>query len=128
MRILRRIPTDCTFDQGSFKDYALFHDQYFSFDLTAATDRMPLLLQERILSRIIGKERAKDWSDIMVKEGFSSKGFPGSIHYRAGQPMGAYSSWPMMALTHHVIVQIASFRSLTRSTRDYCLLGDDIVI
>jgi hypothetical protein len=43
--------------------------------------------------------------------------------------MGAYSSWAVMALTHHVIVQIAAFRSgASGFFRHYALLGDDIVI
>lgn len=33
-----------------------------------------------------------------------------------------------MALTHHLIVQISSYRAYKRGTSDYCLLGDDIVI
>jgi len=52
----------------------------------------------------------------------------GDVNYVAGQPMGAYSSWPVMALTHHVIVQIAAIRSGNFGFTDYCLLGDDIVI
>jgi hypothetical protein len=42
--------------------------------------------------------------------------------------MGAYSSWAMLALTHHVIVKVAAIRVGLRSFRDYCVLGDDIVI
>jgi len=34
-------------------------DNYFSFDLSAATDRLPLELQERILSIYTSKEYAK---------------------------------------------------------------------
>lgn len=29
----------------------------------------------------------------------------GSVRYSVGQPMGALSSWAMLALTHHFIVQ-----------------------
>jgi hypothetical protein len=55
------------------------------------------------------------------------------VRYEAGQPMGAYSSWPVMALTHHVIVQVAAIRcsrggSTRRPFSNYCLLGDDLVI
>lgn len=42
--------------------------------------------------------------------------------------MGALSSWAMLALTHHVIVQIASMRVGKPSFTNYALLGDDIVI
>lgn len=33
-----------------------------------------------------------------------------------------------MALTHHVIVQLASLKVSGKKTDKYCLLGDDIVI
>jgi hypothetical protein len=43
--------------------------------------------------------------------------------------MGAYSSWAMLALTHHVIVQVAAYRVGWRAWFPYyALLGDDIVI
>lgn len=42
--------------------------------------------------------------------------------------MGAYSSWAMLALTHHVIVRCASMRAGIRNFDDYLILGDDIVI
>lgn len=45
--------------------------------------------------------------------------------------MGALSSWAMLALTHHVIVQIAAMRVGKPSflqLSNYALLGDDIVI
>jgi hypothetical protein len=43
--------------------------------------------------------------------------------------MGAYSSWAMLALTHHVIVQVASYRAGWRHFFPYyTVLGDDIVI
>jgi len=43
--------------------------------------------------------------------------------------MGAYSSFPMLALSHHVIVQIAARRAgYSVWFPNYALLGDDIVI
>jgi hypothetical protein len=43
--------------------------------------------------------------------------------------MGAYSSFAMLGLTHHVIVQIAAIRAgISGQFRDYCVLGDDVVI
>lgn len=58
----------------------------------------------------------------------------GEIHYGCGQPMGALSSWAMLAVTHHFLVQYARFNvCLDRGypytpTRDYCILGDDLII
>jgi len=45
--------------------------------------------------------------------------------------MGAYSSWPAMALSHHVLVQLSYKVTYPPSTswfQDYALLGDDLVI
>jgi len=43
--------------------------------------------------------------------------------------MGAYSSFGMLALTHHYIVQLAAMRVGHKTWFDvYALLGDDIVI
>jgi hypothetical protein len=45
-RLLRKIPQDCTFDQGSFVESVRnWKDPvYYSVDLTAATDRFPIEL------------------------------------------------------------------------------------
>jgi hypothetical protein len=46
--------------------------------------------------------------------------------------MGAYSSWAMLALTHHLVVQYAAQVACAAGPKqwfkDYCVLGDDIVI
>jgi hypothetical protein len=42
--------------------------------------------------------------------------------------MGAYSSWAGLALTHHVIVQLAATLSGKVGFTAYAILGDDIVI
>jgi hypothetical protein len=49
--------------------------------------------------------------------------------YATGQPMGAYSSWAVFALTHHLWVQFSAKRvGKQLPFTDYRLLGDDIVI
>jgi len=48
--------------------------------------------------------------------------------YAVGQPMGAYSSWAMLALSHHIIVQVAAMNCDKFSFKAYAILGDDIVI
>lgn len=48
------------------------------------------------------------------------------MRYSVGQPMGAYSSFAMLALTHHVIVHVASKRSgIHPKSLIYMVLGDD---
>jgi len=126
--ILRRIPQDCTFDQGAFTSILPSKGPYYSLDLSNATDRMPLLLQKRVISAIVGEERAEAWAHVLVGYGYTAKGYPVPFSYGAGQPMGAYSSWGAMAVTHHILVCISALRCNKPHFKDYCILGDDIVI
>jgi len=130
---------DCTFDQNRFTQHLaeirLRNNSYHSIDLTAATDRMPIALQGRLVEYLYGSaEKMSAWKSILVDLPFTNKSFPKGVVYGTGQPMGAYSSWPVMALTHHIIVQVAAQRSGLSGTRtrprfeNYCLLGDDLVI
>jgi hypothetical protein len=49
-----------------------------------------------------------------------------TVRYAVGQPMGAYSSFACLALTHHVIVRVASQRAGVNPKRLlYAVLGDD---
>lgn len=127
--LLKKIPQDGTFDQNkpfndliiSMKDSPL---KLNGFDLSAATDRLPLDLQELILNRL--NLKGSNWKALLdIKYKFKKE----FIKYSVGQPMGAYSSFAMLAITHHVIVQVAAIKA-GKSERftSYCVLGDDIVI
>jgi hypothetical protein len=59
MKILGKLKTDCTYNQGAFSSMLPPSGPYYCFDLSAATDRMPLLLQVKVLTEVIGKERAE---------------------------------------------------------------------
>lgn len=50
------------------------------------------------------------------------------FRYSVGQPMGALSSWAMLAFTHHAVVRLAANRVGITHFTAYGLLGDDIVI
>lgn len=52
----------------------------------------------------------------------------GSVLYKAGQPMGAHSSWPLFTLSHHLVVQFCANQVGIPNFSQYRLLGDDIVI
>lgn len=123
---LKKIKTDCTFNQDHFQSCLRDSGPYYSLDLKSATDRMPIDFQQIIVQWIVGQKKAIEWRNILVGWGFHSDA--GLIEYKAGQPMGAYSSWPVMALTHHVIVRIAAARVGHNLYENYALLGDDIVI
>jgi hypothetical protein len=129
MIALRGLVTDGTFDQLAplrrLMDRG--HKEFWSFDLSAATDRLPVLLQEQVLGLLISPSFAKAWRHLLVGRPWYHKGVP--FYYSVGQPMGALSSWGMLALTHHLLVQIAAYRvGHRRFFSDYAVLGDDLVI
>lgn len=103
---------------------------FFSLDLKAATDRLPVSLQVDLLTPFLGRETACLWRDMLVSREYVLSGI--KVIYAVGQPMGALSSWHMLAFFHHAIVQWASFRSGVTRSGDwfdgYAVLGDDIVI
>jgi hypothetical protein len=155
--LLRMIPTDGTHDQLK-PIYRLLERRpngpFYSFDLSAATDRIPLSLQKALLSPILTSWGAEALGCLLVgrpyvichkdaglhpdvsreAQGITLSGDLWSVTYGAGQPMGAYSSWAMLAFVHHAIVQWAALRAGVISPgsgywfQDYAVLGDDVVI
>lgn len=148
--ILRIIPQDGTHDQG--KPLLALNEKIvenlrttgkshvYSFDLKAATDRIPSELTVSVLGNLVTPAVAKSWRELLVGMEYSNrplrrrsggKGivFEAMIRYGTGMPMGAYSNWAMLALVHHMIVQFAAYRTGFRGWYEqYALLGDDIVI
>jgi hypothetical protein len=55
-RILKRIPQDMTFKQGQFTEDKVEHKVYYSFDLTAATDKFPIKLIRKVLEGRLSKD------------------------------------------------------------------------
>jgi hypothetical protein len=105
MRYARRIKgNDCTYHQRlvfSFYKKELLSNklEFHSVDLTAATDRLPLLVQEAVLSCIIkDAELANLWfnliSDIKFYIPKHLNNYDGSntIRYSVGQGIGLYTS------------------------------------
>jgi hypothetical protein len=72
------------------------------------------------LARYTKKQVAKarlQWSKI-----------PKAVMYGRGQPMGAYSSFPLLGLWHHCFIQFAAFQVGKFPFTEYRVLGDDSVI
>jgi len=150
--ILRSLPNDGTFNQdASFKrsvEKAKLYGCSFGYDLSAATDRLPIEIQVPIVAgllKILGVDSynraAQNWADILtdrlyrLKEPGNAKGgIPTGLRalsYSVGQPMGALSSFAMLGLTHHLIVQMCAFRCGFNRNEwfdRYEVLGDDIQI
>jgi hypothetical protein len=121
---LRKFSQDCTFNHNHAKP----SNDNFCFDLTAATDRFPLKIQVEFLSSVIGPEKANAWKEVLVSSKFRTPDGK-SISYETGQPMGAYSSWAIFTICHHLIVQLSAKElNIPLPFKEYYLLGDDIVI
>lgn len=124
-KFLEGLPTDGTYDQ--LKPIKALEDNnqtYYSYDLSAATDRLPRDLQKDVLSLFIGKTLSSTWASLVDMPFQVSKGGTEEIRYAVGQPMGAYSSWAMLALTHHMIIQASG----DQVVKNYAVLGDDVVV
>jgi hypothetical protein len=109
----------------------------YSFDLSAATDRLPVAYQKPILNSLA--PRLGDlWADILVGRAYHlsdrmlerlPEDHSSTVYYSVGQPMGALSSWAMLALTHHMIIQFCAYRIGYEGWFPYyAVLGDDVVI
>lgn len=132
-RVLRRIPQDCTFDQGKLQERVEGWDDptFYSVDLTAATDRFPISVIAEVLLGAFSPGWVSHWKNLMVGLPFDApqKGGTDRVSYSVGNPMGAYSSWSSFALAHHFVVFVSCKRAgVPWSKSRYCLLGDDIVI
>jgi len=142
-KVLRKIPQDGTFDQAKpvreLIDRAskVGRTHFWSYDLSAATDRLPISLQILVLGAFTLESFARLWGALLTERDYRTPKEFGTtfgkgstfVRYSVGQPMGAYSSWGMLAWTHHAIVQFAAWRVGHRSWFTwYAVLGDDIVI
>lgn len=143
--LLRKIPQDGTFDQP--KPLRALVDRMnhlglkrcYSYDLSAATDRLPLSVQRLLLNALFSDQALGDsWGTMLADRDFRvppysgkiEKGvLPKKIRYAVGQPMGALSSWAMLAMTHHMIIQAAAHGAGHEKWFElYAILGDDVVI
>lgn len=128
LKLLSKLPQDRTYTQDPHNNWKPRGNRFWSLDLTAATDRFPIDLQEKVISTIYqNREFASAWRNILIDRDFSYE--EGKyVKYSVGQPMGAYSSWATFTLTHHLVVAWAAKLSGLDNFNNYIILGDDIVI
>jgi hypothetical protein len=158
---LKNLPNDGVYDQHSSemraRSKSITYGCSYGYDLSAATDRLPLELQEMVLNQIL-PNLGTFWGPFLTRRDYylylpddfskeigahktaikarSLKGgkAPNSVdigginhpiyynselkpwvrlQYAVGQPMGALSSFAMLAVTHHLIAQLA-YRAFLR--------------
>jgi hypothetical protein len=127
MRLLKKFPGDRTFTQSPFHNWKGC-DKFYSFDLTAATDRFPAEMQRRLIAVVYNDVGFSwDWYNLLIDRGYLSP--EGKLlFYAVGQPMGSHSSWSAFSLTHHLVIQWAAYLCGKYPFHNYIMLGDDIVI
>jgi hypothetical protein len=128
-RCIKSLPWDCTHDQMR----AIPHIQsclrqggkVHSVDLSSATDRFPLTLQETALRAIFHKRFWKH-IDLFIEISRSSWKSPiGEIQWTKGQPLGLYPSFAAFSLTHGLLLlHLANYDFHNQ----FFVVGDDVVI
>lgn len=137
-RLLGEIPQDSTDqEKGITKILEMTSkpDAYIcSADLSAATDRLPAVLQAFVLYRVLrlsgfskAENLAEAWFTIMTRLPYRDPFTSELVTYGAGQGMGIYTSWSMMALTNHILIRAAYAAAKDKSLK-YLVCGDDTVI
>lgn len=128
-RNLPRMKADCTYSHISAAEWLKSIPEgtaTYSFDLTAATDRIPMWIHEAVLETVLEpKQRViiPIIKRILLREFNLSWNLTKRVTYSCGQPMGAYASWALLAYSHHAIARYCGARS-----HEYRIIGDDIVI
>ncbi len=135
MAVLRRLPCDGTFDQYRPLDRLVGEAVCYSFDLKSATDRWPLVLLFEVIQTCFDRSFASS----VVNSALASKSFflssffllrnHSKVCFVAGQPLGYHGSWPLFALSHHILIWWSAEQVYPGMVFDrYAVLGDDVVI
>jgi len=127
LNLLKKLPSDRTFNQDPYHNWTNNGNDFHSLDLSAATDRFPIKLQQKFISCLYKDEKfAEAWKNLLVDRSYVFQN--NYYRYSVGQPMGAYTSWAAFTITHHLLVHWAAHLCGVNDFKDYIILGDDIVI
>jgi len=87
-----------------------------------------------MLNALLNSSFGTEWKRVIVSGPWSYKDPNGETllyNYSRGQPMGAYSSWAVFALSHHFMVWLAAYNCgipIHEALKFYAVVGDDIII
>jgi hypothetical protein len=122
--VLKKLPCDGTFSHSNLAKRVRKYTKtggLTCYDLKAATDRMPVDLQQKIMNLLIGDKLSSLWRSLLCDRDYHVK--ENSVRYAVGQPMGFLTSWASMAITHHAIINYAK-----KDKSFYGVIGDDVAI
>jgi hypothetical protein len=132
---LGKFHTDFTKDHiGGVHKLLSLGGELFSIDLSNATDTLPVDLGLRLILDQADpllipdtKQFCADVKSILTDRPFIYENM--EVRYVTGQPMGAYGSFPLLAVTNHLLVALARvLAGFKPARRAYAIVGDDIVI
>jgi hypothetical protein len=123
MVALRRRRGDVTYKQDQIPQLVKAKGaKLFSSDMTAFTDRFPIELEVAVIEGRYGANIAQLWKQVLTDRWFYHP--KGPVQYKAGNPMGLLSSWPVSTFTHHAVKAFCAYKCNIRNYR-YLILGDD---
>jgi hypothetical protein len=97
-----------------------------AIDLSSATDRFPLQLQQTLLDQM-GLGYFADALEDLKGPYLGPDGE--DWWYRTGQPMGLYGSFPLFHLSHFTVLDcLCRWLCLPMGKTHYVVLGDDVVV
>jgi hypothetical protein len=134
--ILRQVPWDCTHNQSKpvlpIQKSLRKGDEWFSVDISSATDHFPLDYQVQVLEYLFQGDTVAQ-SQIGLFRAVSRMPWwyrddSGELQYvtwQKGQPMGLRPSFGSFALTHGLVLFALNHG---KWEEDFFVLGDDVVI
>lgn len=131
MAVLRGLSSDGTYSHNSVGNYAKEATKNKSFiatsDMTSFTDLFPAIIQYELLLKIVkDRDLAEAWWTLLAKRNFRVAWSGEYVSYGTGQPMGAYASWPLCTLAHHLVMDYSAYKCRIRDHfKYYRILGDD---
>lgn len=152
---LRRLRSDYTFDHDkgvkNLLDrmrknieirnlYGYQGHKFYSFDISSATDTIPKelgfwagfqVLKVLVNDQFTDEICRKTWDSVqkvLINRDFKTPRGD-FVRYTCGQPMGAYGSFPLLALSQHTLVWLAAeIEGVRKGSFSYAVVGDDLVI
>jgi len=131
MAVLRRLPTDGTFDQLRPLYRLVGFQESYCFDLKWATDRWPRSFQLHMLGLMFGYSRAESVVGSCLGDSVFSLLPPlvkrsSSVDFVTGQPLEYLASWPLFPLKSSLCCVSGGRTGLSRSSNPImklCNLG-----
>jgi hypothetical protein len=134
--LLDRLPCDCTRNQARFDNkitQRVTNPNLYvgSVDLSQATDNLPRAWGVEIVRQVLlwrlQPVTLSSWNLFLEMAGgrWDNDGHVSS--WPVGQPLGTYPSFPLLGLTHNLLLESLAF-TMGYGHSPYCILGDDLLV